>query len=50
MFKGPNGAGKGDIPRPMSISKKEKQEKVKKQGSKIALKGCKIIFLNISMH
>ena len=23
MFKGPNGAGKGDIPRPMSISKKE---------------------------
>jgi hypothetical protein len=28
----------------------KKQEKVKKQGSKIALKGCKIIFLNISMH
>tara|TARA_R100000781_G_C3974471_1_gene91343 strand:+ start:336 stop:461 length:126 start_codon:yes stop_codon:yes gene_type:complete len=30
MFKGPNGAGKGDIPRPMSISKKEYDKKWEK--------------------
>jgi len=27
MFKGPNGAGKGDIPRPMTISKKEYEKR-----------------------
>jgi len=27
MFKGPNGAGKGDKPRPTSISRKEYEER-----------------------
>tara|TARA_R100001244_G_scaffold44624_1_gene40530 strand:- start:811 stop:936 length:126 start_codon:yes stop_codon:yes gene_type:complete len=27
MFKGPNGAGKGDEPRPMTISKKEYEKR-----------------------
>tara|TARA_B100000131_G_C17884651_1_gene519743 strand:- start:493 stop:636 length:144 start_codon:yes stop_codon:yes gene_type:complete len=30
MFKGPNGAGKGDKPRPMSIDRKEYEERWKK--------------------
>ena len=30
MFKGPNGTGKGDEPRPMTISKKEYDKKWEK--------------------
>ncbi len=30
MFKGPNGTGKGDEPRPMTISKKEYEKRWEK--------------------
>ena len=30
MFKGPNGVGKGDEPRPMTISKKEYEKRWEK--------------------
>ena len=30
LYKGPNGAGKGDVPRPMTISKKEYDKKWEK--------------------
>ena len=30
LYKGPNGTGKGDVPRPMTISKKEYDKKWEK--------------------